>query len=129
MRLLSNLLDYSIFAESDDSELFEFCRCFVSYKKNNQWSESQLQSIFLPVITETASRFSLVHLLKTISFMRHWINLSDICSIILTFRFHYHESTIIDVKDGGSVVIKNFKKMDFSISGRINTIISLLELR
>lgn len=128
MRLLSNLLDYSIFAESDDSELFEFCHCFTGYK-NNQWNESHLKSMFLPVITEVENRLSLVHLIKIINFMRHWINLSDICSIILTFRFHYHQSRIIDVQDGGNMVIKNFKKIDFSISGRINTIVSLLELK
>lgn len=123
MRLLNSLLDYSVFAKSDDRELIEFCNYFNS---SGQWNENRLQSIMENINGDVIERLSLAHLLSTVHYMRHWIFLPSILEIITTLR-SYNNLKVVDSKYGGAVIIDNFKKVDFSIDGRINTIISLLE--
>jgi hypothetical protein len=125
MRLLNSLFDYSIFARSDDAKLIQFCHYFVAYKNTNKWNESTLQSICENIHGIAINNLSLTHLINTINYMRHWTYLINICDIIMTFR-DYSNTKIIESKVGGSIVIKDFKKVDFSIDGRINSIISLL---
>jgi hypothetical protein len=126
MRLLNGLFDYSIFAKSEDTELIQFCNYFVAHKGTNKWNESTLQSICNNIQGTVIGNLSITHLINTINYMRHWIYLPNICNIIMTFRDYSHIK-IIESKVGGSIIIKDFKKVDFSIDGRINTIISLLE--
>ena len=125
MRLLNSLFDYRIFARSDDAELIEFCNYFVKYKGTDKWNENTLHSICDKMHGTVIGELSLTHLIHTIHYMRHCTYLPNICDIIMTFR-DYSNTKIIESKVGGSVIINNFKKLDFSVDGRIKTIIGLL---
>ncbi len=126
MRLLNSLFDYSIFAKSEDTQLIQFCNYFITHKRTNKWNENGLQSVCDNIQGTIIEDLSITHFINTINYMRHWVYLPNICEIIMTFR-DYSNTTIIESKVGGSIIIKDFKKVDFSIDGRINTIISLLE--
>lgn len=126
MRLLNGLFDYNIFAKSTDQDLIDFCNYFVKYKNTNEWNEDKFTYIVEKFNGQVVETLSLSHLLSTVTYMRHEIYLLNICEIIQTFR-EYSHTKVIESLNGGSVVIKDFKKVDFSIDGRINTIISLLE--
>lgn len=111
-----NRNSYIVFSYSNDEQLFRFCEFMCS---SDKCRKNSLNSV-LKSYKVNNNPLSIVVFLKTIDFMKDFINLRFICELILKHRKRIQKK--IEYTELGCIVSENFVKYNMSLEHRMTVL-------